>query len=924
MRIGISIGLLLLSLNLFAQDYPLISGSYKDTPFAEVLLDIEDQANINFYYEQSWLDSLEYTGSFSELRLDSALLRITSETLLEFFIQLPNVYLTSGIKIVDNPPLLISYQDRSNAQPTVPEQLSGLLFSRDYKNDNPGERKNKIVEIGNRKDMVVPGSATIAGYIKDASTKEPLYGVVVYTENPTRTTVSDESGFYSIRLPNGRKSLIFQYLGMQSVKQDIVLFSDGQLNVEMEVDVISLREVLIESAPDANVMDVQMGVSRISAAATNNVPIALGERDIMKIATTTAGVQSVGEGSAGYNVRGGKSDQNLVLLNDATIYNASHFFGFFSVFNSDAIQDMVVYKSAIPARYGGRLSSVFDITAKKADENKFTGSGGISPVTAKLALRIPIVKDKAGLMIAGRTTYSNWLLQQIDNANFSENRVFFADAILRYDHKINSKNDLLVSGYYSNDKFRVASDTVFSYSNFSYENANASLKWTHRFSPDLEGVFTGVASNYKYNLFSEQSPPNAFDQDFGISDISIDGNISYYLDERYTLRGGLKLANYKINPGTKTARGDESIVEEKLLEEEQGFEATAYMSGEITINPNLSVYGGIRLNFFTNYGPQTVYQYEPGGPKNPSTQIDSIRYDKNELIKSYFGPEIRVNARYSISDFQSIKASYGRTRQNIHTLSNNTSLSPTDVWRLSSTYLKPQIADQFSIGYYHNFFQNKIETSAEVYYKDLQNLIDFKIGSRFLLNDKIETVALQGPGRAYGFEVSVKKKGDLNGWVNYAYARTFIKLDGQFPEETINNGSYYPTNYDMPHTINLVMNYKITKRISLSYNFTYRSGRPLTIPVGIYNYKGSSAIHYADRNSQRIPDYIRMDIGFSVEAGHKIKKLAHSYWSFSVYNLLGRDNPYSVYFNIDNGEVKGYQLVIFGNPIPTISYNFRF
>lgn len=924
MRLSITIGLLIISQGLLAQDYPLISGSYQQTSFENILSDWENRANIKFYYDHKWLDSLEYTGSFENLPLDSALRRLTSNTPLVFYLQLPNVYLTKGIRIVDNPPLLISYREQSNAEPVVPEVLNGLVFSRDYQNINSAARKKSIVEIGKRKDMTLEGKATIAGIIKDATTQEPLEGVVVYTENPTVATVSDESGFYSISLPRGKKSLIFQYLGMQSIRQEIVLFSDGQLNIEMEVDIVSLKEVLVESARDENVKEVTMGISRISIQDTKNVPIALGERDIMKIATTTAGVQTVGEGSAGYNVRGGKSDQNLILLNDATIYNASHFFGFFSVFNSDAIQNMDVYKSAIPARFGGRLSSVFDIDSKKTKFNKFSGTGGISPVTARLTLNIPIIKDKSALMVAGRTTYSNWLLEQIDNANFSENRVFFADLILRYDHRINEKNDIVISGYYSNDKFRVSSDTVFSYSNFSYENAVASLKWTHRFSPDVEGVFIGAASNYTYNLYSDQSPPNAFNQDFGITDISFDGNINYYFDGIHTLRTGIQVANYRINPGRKTARGEASIIAEEIIEEEQGFEATAYISDELIINPNLTLYAGLRLNFFTAYGPQTVYQYQPDSPMNSSTQTGSLEYKNNEIIKSYFGPELRFNARYAFTEFQSVKASYGRTRQNIHTLSNSASLSPTDVWRLSSIYLKPQIADQFSIGYYHNLFQNKLETSAEVYYKDLQNLIDFKVGSDFLLNDKVETVALQGPGRAYGIELSVKKKGDLNGWINYAYARTFIQLDGQFPEETINNGSYYPTNYDMPHTVNLVLNYKFTKRLSLSYNFTYRSGRPLTVPVGTYLYQGARAIHYTDRNSYRIPDYVRMDIGLSLEAGHKIKKLAHSYWSFSVYNLLGRDNPYSVFFNINQGEVKGYQLVIFGNPIPTISYNFRF
>jgi outer membrane receptor for ferric coprogen and ferric-rhodotorulic acid len=319
-----------------------------------------------------------------------------------------------------------------------------------------------------------------------------------------------------------------------------------------------------------------------------------------------------------------------------------------------------------------------------------------------------------------------------------------------------------------------------------------------------------------------------------------------------------------------------------------------------------------------------VYSYDQDAPKNSDTQKDSTVYGSGEHIKTYHGPELRLSGRFKIDNVSSIKFGYNRTRQYIHTLSNSASLSPTDTWRLSNTYLLPQIADQYSLGYYRNFFGNKLETSAEVYYKDLQNLLDFKVGSQFLLNNQIETVALQGPGKSYGLELSIKKSGKLNGWINYSFARSFIKLDGNSPEETINEGSYYPSNYDIPHTVNLVANYKLTRRISFSYNFTYSSGRPITYPVGAYDFKGVQAVHYTDRNAYRIPDYMRMDLGVNLEAGHRLDKLAYSYWSFSIYNMLGRDNPFSVYFDIRDGQVNGYKLIVFGSPIPTLSYNFRF
>ncbi len=918
--------LLCVVLSATAQDLPLVSVQSDHQPVLNVLKSLETQTGFKTYYDPAWMDSLYYSGAINNLPLDEALSQILEVTPLYAYVSGQSVFITKDVKIMDQPEIAKALMKSSSSGELSGDVTKGLLFAREYLNQNTtaNDEESHVFEIGDRKKMVTGAQATVAGYVRDRESKEPIMGAVVYIQNPITATSTDENGFYSLSIPNGKRTLLIQYAGMKTTQRNIVLFSNGQLNVDMDVDVIALQEVTIESERDANVQNVQMGVSRINVKDTKNVPIVLGESDIMKIATTFAGVQSVGEGASGFNVRGGKSDQNLVILNNATVYNASHFFGFFSVFNSDAIQNMEVYKSGIPANYGGRLSSVFDIEPKEANREKFVGVGGISPVTSKLTLEIPLQNGKAGLMIGGRSTYSNWLLKRAKNANFSGNRVSFADLILRYDYDINEKNEMTVTGYYSKDKFRLSSDTLFSFSNFGFENANASAIWTHRFSNNLESSVNAIYAGYNYDLTYDESAPNAFNQDFGIKEGSLNSQLSYFVDGIHTAKVGLDLKNYTVNPGTKTPLGAESIVTPQGVQEEKAVEAAIYISEEYVLNKKITLYGGLRYSMFSTYGRDFINLYEENAPRNDDFRTGVKTFEKGEIEKTYHGPELRLSAKYTLDGASSVKVSYNRTRQYIHTLTNSASLSPTDTWRLSNTYLKPQIADQYALGYYRNFFKNKVETSVEGYYKTLKNLLDFKVGAQYLLNDQVETVALQGPGKSYGIEVSVKKSGKLNGWFNYAYARTFIQLDGNFPEETINEGAFYPTNYDMPHTFNLVANYKLTWRLSFSYNFTYSTGRPVTYPVGSFSFQGAESIHYSDRNAFRIPDYMRMDFGISLEAGHKIEKLAHSYWSFSVYNLLGRDNPFSVFFDVREGEIQAYKLIVFGSPIPTISYNFRF
>ena len=918
-RANILGGVLLLCCLVF--QYRGFGQSQSGLPITDVISELERTHDVQFFYQSDWLDSLHFSGDLHGDSLEDKLDHLFSGTSINYFQYEGSVILTQNVAIIDDPEITKSFLSKEKEVSIIEK---GLVFSREYINQaESSDLENFVFEIGNRNQLVSGGSSTIAGYVKNMEDGEGIEGALVYTQNPFIASSTDENGFYSLKLPNGKHTLFIQFVGMKTTTRNIVLFSNGRMDIEMAVDIIALQEVLVESDRDINVSNVQMGVRKIDIEESKNIPILLGEKDLMKVSTTEAGVQAVGEGASGFNVRGGKSDQNLIMLNKAPIYNSSHFFGFFSVFNSEAMESMEIFKSGIPAKYGGRLSSIFDIRSKSGSKTDFKGEGGISPITGRLTLEIPLIDEKTSLLVSGRTTYSNWILNKSKDAEFNGNKVSFYDINGTLDHEIGEKDRLVLTGYFSKDKFKLASDTLFSFSDFEYTNSNATLDWIHQFNPNFDLNVSAILVKYQYDLSFTDSPPNSFNQDFTLEEKNIEVELNNFVGKRHTLNYGFGAKYYTINPGSKLPLGPESIIAPQVVPKEQGVESFIHISDQFEITDRISVYGGLRYSMFNALGPQTVFSYE-GSVVNSSTRVDSTLYGSGEIINSYHGPEFRLSGRFSITDFSSLKISYNKTRQYVHVMSNSASLSPTDTWRLSNPHLLPQISDQLSVGFYRNMLNNKIETSVETYYKFLQNLKDFKVGSEFMLNQFIERDILQGPGKSYGIEFSVKKKGKLNGWVNYSYARSFIKLDGDAAEEIINGGEFFPTNYDKPHTVNVVSNYKLTRRFSLSLNMTYNTGRPVTIPVAIYKLHDFDNVYYSDRNEYRIPDYFRVDFGMNLEGNHIIKKLSHSFWSFSVYNLLGRDNPYSVFFKVEGGVAKSYQLVVFGNPIPTISYNFKF
>ena len=909
---------LLLRLDAYGQQAEkAVSGNFAHVPFEQFVSQLEGQTNFRFYFDPKVVDSLFVTLQVQEQPVRTVLQQALQNTAFHFAIDDENRVFVSKGAVID-PALPDDFFQPKAATAAVPPVGEPVAAGPAGRSRLVSASEYKVYEVG------AGGStgtrATLAGHIRDQKTGEPVIGASIYAESPNIGASTDQFGYYSLTLPVGRHDLKVRGVGIKNTKRQVVLRGDGKLEVEVEEDVVQLKEVVVEAEKDKNVSGMQMGLEKLDIKTMRQVPTAFGETDILRVVMTLPGVKTVGEGSTGLNVRGGATDQNLILFNDATVYNPSHLFGFFSAFNPDILQGVELYKSAIPAKYGGRLSSVLDITTREGNKKKLAGSGGIGPLTSRLTLEGPLVKDKSSFIISGRASYSDWILRQLSDKNFKQSAASFYDVTAHISHEINEKNSVYATAYYSTDRFRLASDT-----SYHYTNQNASLKWRHNFTNQLYGVLTGTYSHYDYDVTSDKNEVSASQLKYAINQTGLRADFSYFPNSRHTVDFGGSSQLYRIAPGSFLPRGAASLVRPDVLPQEKALESALYVSDRFDITPRFSVSAGLRYSLFQALGPRDVYRYAPGDSRSEASIIDTVRYGTNQVLARYQGPEYRLSARYSLSDNSSVKASYTRTRQYIHQLTNTASVSPTDIWKLSDGNIRPQIGDQVSVGYYRNFKANTIEASVETYYKTLRDFVDYKSGATLVLNHHIETDIINAQGQAYGVEFFVKKlTGKLNGWVGYTYSRSLVQVNAATTSDMINGGRYYPTNFDKPHDFTLVGNYRFSRRFSTSLNFTYSTGRPITLPLAKYFVGNSLRVYYSDRNAYRVPDYLRLDLALNIEGSHKVRKLAHSSWTVGVYNLTGRRNPYSIYFKSVNGQIKGYQLSVFGEPIPTVTYNFKF
>jgi hypothetical protein len=678
----------------------------------------------------------------------------------------------------------------------------------------------------------------------------------------------------------------------------------------------TLESVTISAA--LNVKSTTMGVQSIDIKTIKQVPVLFGEADVLRVVMATPGVKTVGEASTGLNVRGGSTDQNLILFNEATIYNPSHFFGMFSSFNPDLVKEVNLYKSSIPPRYGGRLASVLDIEGREGNKKNITGAVGVGLLTGRITLEGPIVKDKTSFLVGARTTYADWLLKLLPE-QYENSTAGFYDVNLNLSHTIDKKNELFATGYLSKDRFTLNGDT-----SYGYENKSVSIKWKHSFKR-MTGTITGGIDDYLYNTSSSNNSVNAYKLSFNVNQKYLRAHFNYYLNNKHTVDFGVNGVYYNIKPGSLRPYNESSLVETDIISREQALESAVYLNDKYDISNDVSVEGGLRFSLFNYLGPKDINLYTPGIPKTEETMIGTRPYDSWKFIKTYGGPEYRLSMRYLFGDQYSVKAGVNTQRQYIHMMSNTAVMAPTDTWKLSDPNIRPQQGIQYSLGVYKNIVKTTVEMSFEVYYKTIKDYLDYKSGARLIMNHHIETDVINTKGEAYGAEFMIKKlSGKLNGWFSYTYSRIKLRQDDPKAGELINNGKPYPANYDKPHDVTFIGNYRINKRLSFSLNATYSTGRPITLPEGIYYYSGSYRTLYGPRNGHRIPDYFRTDFSVNIDGNHKRRQVLHNSWTFGVYNVTGRKNPYSVYYTSERGTINGYKLSIFGSAIPFITYNIRF
>jgi hypothetical protein len=895
----------------------LITANFKNVSLPRFLQEVEAQTPYYFYYDPAQVDSIEVTLYANSLPLSKALEAILKGTDLRFSIDREKrVYLTRNLQIVTS--LSAGFGGKDGAPAPAQTDISSMVSVEDKKKVPTTTSENRLYEVGTR-GAARGGEAVLTGYIRNSKTGEPLINASIFADKLQRSAVTDQYGFYSLSLPVGTHSLQVQGIGMKDARYQVAMHSDGKLNIELNEQVTTLREVIVSAQKVANVRNVQLGVERLSIATIKQVPTVLGEVDVIKVVLTLPGVKTVGEASSGFNVRGGSTDQNLILFNDATIYNPSHFFGMFSAFNAELIKDLELYKSSIPAKFGGRLSSVLDITTKEGNKKEITGSAGLGLVTSRFNLEGPITKDKTSFTLGGRATYANWLLNLLPN-EYNNSRASFYDVNLNVSHRVNNSNDLYFTGYRSDDRFSLNSDTTY-----NYNNQNVSVKWKHVFSSKLNGFFTGGYDQYKYKIYSDANKVNAYDMLFDINQANAKADFTYLLNAKHNFDFGASSIHYKLHPGSYTPRGSASMVAPDIVPEEQALESAAYVSDRFNVTNKFSIQAGLRYSLYNYLGPGDVAVYADGLPRTEGNRIETKSYGKGKFIKQYGGPEYRLSLRYAFTPSFSIKTGYNSLRQYIHMLSNTTSVAPTDIWKLSDPNIRPQQGDQVSFGLYKNLKSNTIETSVEVYYKRLKDYLDYKPGAELVLNHHVETEVVNTKGKAYGLEVMIKKPGGkVNGWIAYTYSRVLLKMDDPTTGIVVNRGEYYPANYDKPHDATMIGNFRVNHRFSISANATYSTGRPITLPIARYYYMGSQRVVYSDRNAYRIPDYFRADFSLNIQGNHKVHQRFHNSWTVGVYNATGRRNAFSVYYVSENGQVNGYKMSIFGSAIPFINYNIRF
>lgn len=765
---------------------------------------------------------------------------------------------------------------------------------------------------------------TLSGTISDAKNNETLIGVNINLKGTNYAAVTNEYGFYSLTVPSGNYEMVVSYVSFETIEEQISLNDNIKRNFAMTETGEQLKEVVITEKTKTNTRKPEMSVNKLSISQIKQMPVVLGEVDIIKSLLFLPGVTNAGEGQSGFNVRGGGADQNLILLDEATIYNSSHLFGFFSVFNPDAIKDLKLYKGGIPARFGGRASSVLDIYQKDGNSKKFSMNGGIGLISSRLLAEGPIVKDKGAFLVGGRASYAHLFLKLSNN----ENSAYFYDLNTKLSYKLNKNNNLYVSGYFGRDVFEIAESFIN-----TYGNSTLNLRWNHLYSDKLFSNLSLIYSDYYYGLNLDFV---GFNWDSGIRNYNIKYDFKYYLADKFKINFGANALYYSFNPGEIKPSREDSGINYQQLEKKYAFEPAVYVDIEQNVNDKLSVQYGLRYSLFYRLGNSTVNYYENDLPVfydselkiyEKATPLYSEYFGKNKTIASYDNFEPRFALAYEFSDNKSVKIGYNRMVQYLQLISNTASPTPLDVWTPSDNYIKPQIADQIAVGYFTNLKEDTFSVEIESFYKTIKNRMDYIDGADLIANEAIEQVILNGEMRAYGLELLFRKNtGRLSGWIAYTLSRSEQRTPGRFANETgINNGDWYKNGYDKTHNLAVTGAYKLNPKWSFGANFTLQTGQPVTYPNAQYAYQGITVPSYGLRNANNLPTYHHLDVSATLVPKKNSNRKWQAEWVFSIYNLYARKNAASISFIQDEetGKNEAQRLSIFGI-VPAVSYNFKF
>jgi len=865
-------------------------------PFDILAPKIEKANHIKLFYKSSWFEDKKFREDIAGLSLEDCL------TIVKRVSEL-NCIAINSVSYVFVPVEIRNFSNKTNSK--------GVLM------------------IGDESDFGKYTKATISGKIIDSRTGKPLHGARVSIDNLNVSASTDIAGEYKFTIPVGEYDLRLNYPGFEQDNRYIKVGGNGIVDFELSEKTIRLKEVIVrDKAVDLNIIRTQMSTIKFNTKIIKELPMFLGEKDVIKSVILLPGVQSTGEFGTGFFVRGGSSDQNLVLVEDVPLFNTSHIFGLTSAINSDAVNSVTLLKAGIPAKYGERASSVMDIRLEN-NADKLSGKGNIGLLNTGLNFIVPLFNKKANLLIGGRSSYSNWLLHALPDADLKSSLASFYDINALYAMRFNSKNSLSLFGYFSNDNFSFIKTT-----NYQYDNTLASARYSHTFNEKLYSTLLLGLSRYRSNISESDSlqPGEAYKISSSTLYNNAKLNFTWLPNEKHSFEFGANSIYYLLQPGKLMPLGTLSQVRIQSTQQEKALEMSAYISDNINFSPKFSGEAGLRLTNYVYMGPNSVFVFKENSARTSENVIDTLNYGNNRIIKWYTSLEPRLSLRYSLDNFSSIKISYNRISQFINLISNTAVMAPTDVYKLSSPNVKPLVCNQFALGYFRNFNKNAIEASAEIYYKKLDNIVEYRDGATILMNNALETDLLNASGYNYGIEFYLKKNtGRLTGWLSYTFSRSIRHTSSPFQVDQINANKDYSSAFDIPHNFVINGNYHLSRRWRLAGTFYYNTGKPVTLPELKYTFDGKQYVYYSDRNKYRLPDYHRLDISITFDETLRLKQAWKGSWTFSIINLYGQKNPYSVFYKSTTQlESKFYQsfnlynLFIIERPIPTLTYNFSF